>query len=118
MMQPWDAIEAQFWPAMKLSGMLRTVRVKPSGKPVIDVDVVCSEPDSIRFDATISKDYSIEYQYTDLPTLAEGDPVTLLDADSMPLPKGKFRVRMAPMVTDNPADSQTGFFRRAVLTKL
>lgn len=114
----WDAMDADLWAAIVDAGMTRKVRVKPSGRPTVDVDVTWKEPDSVRFDQSVSKEYSIEYQYSDLPTLAMDDPVTLLDADGEVIAKSKFKVREAPRVSDNPNGSQTGYFRHALLTKL
>lgn len=102
-----------FWPAFKAAGMLRPVKVKQA---VVWVGYV--EPDTLRFDQTRSTDYEIEYQTADLPNLAQGDPVLLLDAALVPIAKAKFRVREAPFVPDIPAEGNDGTFRRALLTKL
>lgn len=114
----WDAMEAELWTAGVGAGMTRTVRVKPFSRPSVDVAVIWSEPDSVRFDQSVSKEYSIEYQYSDLPALAVDDLVTLLDADGEVIARSKFKVREAPRVSDDPNGSQTGYFRRAVLTKI
>ena len=95
-----DFNQALFWPAFKAAGFLRPALVKQSGRLAATVDVGYVEPETLRFDQTRSKDYEIEYQCADLPALAEGDMVTFLDADGVPIPKAKFRVREAPFVTD------------------
>jgi len=75
-------------------------------------------PDNIRVSGALSNDYEIEYQFDDLPDLTEGDGVELLDQDGNPIAGETFVVREPPQVTDNPNDDQTGFFRRALLTKV
>jgi hypothetical protein len=110
--------EALFWPALiAAGGALRKVRVKMTGLPSTDVYVKWDEPTNFLL-GNLSLDYQMEYQRDDLPTLAEGDPVTLLDDAGNPLAKGKFKVRQSPVVQDNPGDSRTGFFRHALLTKI
>jgi hypothetical protein len=53
----------------------------------------------------ISTEYAVKYQAADMPTLKEGDQISVAGA--------KFRVRETPLVSS----SHTGFFKRAALTK-
>lgn len=110
--------ESVFWPAMQSVNMLTPVRVKQSGKPAVDVHVEWFEPDLIMASGAQSRAYDMKYQTADLPALAEKDVVQWLDAGGLPIKDKKFEVREPPRVSDNPAESQTGFFRRAALTKL
>lgn len=120
-MSDWDAIEALFQPAMKTAGMTYRARVKMSGGTV-DVDLTAFDrPDTRGFDGRVqSRDYEMEYVHTDLPRLKEGDAVTLLDANDEPIATEKFYVREPPTVSDNSrvVESRTGYFRRALLTKI
>jgi hypothetical protein len=104
--------ESIFWAAFKAVGFLTLVRVKQRGTSAVNVSVQFYEPDNTQLNGAQSKEYLIEYQHSDLPVLAEGDPVTRLDTGE------RFKVRSPPYVQDNPADSRSGFFRRAQLTKL
>lgn len=108
-----------FWPHFKAAGFLRRALLKPSGKPAVAIDVHWDEPSQTRLDgAAISTEYAIEYEYASAPTLAAGDAVTLLDDDDVPIPKSKFSVRTQPIVPDEWRDDKSGYWRRAVLTKL
>jgi len=113
-----DFDESVFWPELQAAGMLRHVRVKPSSRPATDVYVRWDRPDDLNRVGAQVTDYEMEYQHADLPTLAEGNAVTLLDADGNPVAGGKYQVRQPPFVNADPANSRTGFFRHAYLTKL
>jgi len=112
-----DHDESVFWAEFIAAGFLKKVRVKPTGAPLTDVYVRWDEPNN-NFLGAQSKDYQIEYQHSDIPTLSEGDAVTKLDDAGNPISKEKYKVRETPFVNANPADSQSGFFRHALLTKL
>jgi hypothetical protein len=113
-----DLNEAAFWPQFKAAGFLTRVRVKPTGRPQVDVDVGFVMPNRDKFGGGVaSTEYEIEYQFHELPTLAEGDPVTKLDAAGLPIKTEKYKVRQAPFVADQ-GTASTGYFRHAVLTKL
>lgn len=112
-----DFDESVFWDEFKDVGFLRPVRVKQKGRAVANVDVKWSQPNSELLGSQ-SIDYQMEYQHSDLPALAEGDPVTLLDADGNVISGGKYEVRSSPFVPPDPANSRSGFFRQALLTKL
>lgn len=108
-MSAWD--ESVFWPAFEAAGMLTEARVALPNCPVETVAMVdYSEPDVELLDG-LSKQYQIEYQYADLPTLAEDTELVLA------LPSGDtlFRVRQCAKVAE---EQNSGFFRRALLTKV
>jgi hypothetical protein len=113
-----DFDESVFWPELQAAGMLRQVRVKPSGRAATDVYVRWDRPDDVSRIGAQATDYEMEYQHADLPTLAEGNQVTLLDDNGDPVAGGKYQVRQAPFVPPDPANSRSGFFRHAYLTKL
>ncbi len=77
------------------------------------------EPDITLIDGNLSKQYMIEYQTKDLPTLAEGDAVvlTLPVTGSPSTADVSFVVREPAVVPENPAFGSNGFYRRALLTK-
>lgn len=109
-MTDWD--EAAFWPALKDAGMLIEARVVlPGCNYVTAAFVSYEEPDIEVLDGTLSKQYQIEYQVADLPTLCEGVELIL----DLPTGCAKFVVRDAERVAEGQA---SGFFRRALLTKV
>ncbi len=100
---------AGFWPLFKAVGMLEPAEVGlDGGLKRKCVDVGFSEPDAYLLDGTQSKQYLIEYQTHDLPTLAEGDEVLIRAT--------LFRVRQAPYVAET--GSNNGFYRHALLTRV
>lgn len=102
--------EAVFWPIFKDAGMLvqATVRPKDCAQPTATVDVDLEMPDALGLAGNaISRQYTIEYQHQDLPLLAEGDEVEIAGI--------VYRVREAPFVDER---APTGFFRRALLTRV
>lgn len=105
-MPAWD--ETTFWPIAKRAGMLKTARVALPGCPTTtDVDVNFLRPDALVGNgAGLSTEYAIEYQHTDLPTLAEDTELVIEGT--------KYRVRAEPIV----AERGSGFFRIALLTKV
>jgi hypothetical protein len=104
--------EAKFWPAMKKAGMLTRGRFALPGCPVETVAYVdYIEPDFEVVDGALSKQYRIEYQVEDLPTLAEGVRCVLELTEGEVL----FRVRESPIVPDG---QPTGFFRTVLLTRV
>lgn len=115
----WPDMEAQFQDAMKGAGMTTRAAVKSRGATVV-VDLTrFDRPDTRRFDGVVqSRDYAMEYAHVDLPYLAEGDLVTLVDEDDATIFAERYRVRQAPAITDNPNESRTGYYRTAILTKL
>lgn len=97
------------------------IRVTSQASPPVETSCYADfrRPDVPRFGSgALSTDYEIEYQYDDLPDLAENDGVVLLDENGDPLAGESYRVRQAPVVTDDPGDDRSGYFRRALLTKL
>ena len=103
-----DFDESLFWPEFKAAGFLDIATVT-SGGVTKDVDVDFAMPDRERFGSSArSRDYEIEYQFSDLPDLAEGDPVVI---------KGiSYYVRQSPYVPDQ-GNAASGYFRRALLSK-
>lgn len=100
--------EYVFWPEFKKAGMLDSASVLYAGQNVAkDVDVAFSKVDVNPFTGVQSTDYEMEYQYADLPELAEDDQVII---------KGTlYRVRQVPRIEGIGA---TGFFRKATLTEV
>lgn len=108
-----------FWPAYKAAGFLRPALVKQSGKPAATVDIKYVQPDEQRLDGAVaSRDHAIKYQHADLPFLAEGDAVSMLDANGVVIKTERFRVRQVPMISNDPGDDRSGYFRWAVLTRI
>lgn len=106
---PWN--QEVFWPTFKRAGMLTTVQVLlPGCTDLKNVDVDWSEPDLDLTTGMRSRDYIIEYQLADMPTLAEGSQIV---KDGV-----LYRVRESPFVPADPVEGNTGFFRRALLTRL
>lgn len=94
---------ALFWPAFAQAGFLSVANVTQTGDSAKNVDVSFRRPGEIA-NGIITTQYEIEYQRSDLATLAEGDPVTI-GSES-------FKVRQAPVAQGD------GFFYVAALTKL
>lgn len=99
------AEEALFWPEFKSAGWLSSVTFKAS-----TFDAFLVKPGQVTSNGALSTGYEIVYQDGDAPMLKEGDALTV---DGV-----KFRVRDTPTVTDQPADSQTGFFKHARLSAI
>lgn len=101
--------EDRFFAAFKRAGMLlRAHAVMPGTNEAIDFDVDYCEPSTDPMTGVQSTDYEIEYQHADVPDLDEGAQV-IIDG------KGLFLVRQAPRT---PGPEGTGFFRKALLTKV
>jgi hypothetical protein len=109
-MSDWD--ESVFWPALKDAGMLVEGRFAlPNCNKATTAFVAYEEPDVELLNGTLSKQYQIEYQVEDLPTLVEGvECILVLDSGC-----AKFVVRDAARV---PEEQSSGRFRRALLTKV
>lgn len=112
-----DFDRSVFWPEFKAAGMLSPAAVKQAGKPRVLVDVRYSQP-SDGIGSQVSQQHSIKYQHADLPYLAEGDLVDFLDADGAVIRAQRFKVREAPLVSNNPGDDTSGYFRHALLTRI
>lgn len=106
-----------FWPEFKAAGMLRVASVKQAGKSATIVDVKYSQPTDT-LSQQLSQEHSIKYQHADLPNLAEGDTVSFLDAAGAVIRAERFRVRSAALVSNEPADDRSGYFRYALLTRI
>jgi hypothetical protein len=103
-----DWNEAVFWPAFKAAGMLDVAQVLLAGSDVpLSVDVDFSKVDVNPMTGVQSTDYEIEYQFDDLPTLAEDDQVIIRAT--------LYRVRQVPRIEGIGA---TGYFRKATLTEV
>lgn len=102
------------------AGMWAPIRVTSTDSPAVVTDTHAGfkSPDNVRLGGSLSRDYEIEYVATDLPDLAEDQRVDFLDEDGDEISGQAYRVRQAPSVTDNPGDDQSGYFLRALLTKL
>lgn len=102
--------DEKFWPAFKRAGMLEPIDVLLPGCTELTRGVFVSwaEPD---FDAlgNQSKQYEIEYQFADMPALAEGCQVVRRGV--------RYEVRQPPFVPADDLEANNGFFRHAVLTR-
>jgi hypothetical protein len=101
----WD--ETVFFPAFKATGITVEAIVAPGGGTDVTVDVIYSQPDARFTTGVQSAQHLMEYQAADLPGLIEGDAVTI-DGTA-------FRVREASYID---GETPTGFFRKALLTKV
>lgn len=98
-----------FWPEFKDAGMLSSARVFSAGSS-FEIDVGFSQPDVDRFGGgAVSRDYEVEFQWSDAPDLAEGDRLVI---DNI-----QYVVRQAPRITQ-PGNAADGFFRTVILTKV
>jgi hypothetical protein len=115
-----DFDRSVFRDAFAEAGMWVPIRATSQGSPAVSVDLFVDyrAPDNIRVNGSISDDHEIEYVADDLPDLREGDSIVFLDADGDPIAGRSFRVRAPPFITDNPGDDQSGFFKRALLTRI
>lgn len=110
-MGAWD--ESVFWPAMKAAGMLVKARVLVEGMTeTVCADVDFQKPDFDFVTGSRSREYRMEFQAKDLPTLGEGDQVQITEPDGTVT---TFLVREEPYV---PETQPSGFFLRALLTKV
>ena len=102
------------------AGLWIPIRVTSDASPPVVTDTHANyrAPDNVRVNGSISDDHEIEYVAADLPTLAEGHLVDFLDDAGDPLAGRSFKVRQPPYITDNPADDQSGYFKRALLTRI
>jgi hypothetical protein len=101
----------RFWPAFKRAGMLTAVQVLlPGCTDLKNLDVAWAEPELDLMTGMRSRDYTIEYQYADAPTLSEGCQVV----------KGGvlYRVRVEPYIPADEREVNTGYYRRALLTRV
>lgn len=100
---------AVFWGAFAAAGMLKQARVAMSGCATEVVAMVgWFAPDTIFMDGAQSKQYLIEYQADDLPTLQPEDEMVI---DGV-----LYRVRAPSFVAESDVENNSGFFRRAYLT--
>lgn len=108
------------WPVFKSAGMLRRVSIKTRiGGAENKGDVGYRAPSVLKIDGSaISQEYRIEYQAADFPKLGEGDVVTFLDDDDVPIAGMKFKVRAPSYVSENELDANDGTYRMALLTRL
>jgi hypothetical protein len=96
------------------------IRVTSQESPAVVTDTHAAyiRPDVPRVTGSLSSEHEIKYQGDDLPDLTEGDGVEFLDEDGTPIDGKTFRVRQVPFVSDDPNDDTTGYFMRALLTRL
>lgn len=104
--------EAVFWPAFEAAGMLVDAQVLFAGTDVpIAAKVSFCAPTVNPMTGVQSYDYEVEYQHADWPELDEADQVIVEGG----VYQGLYRVRQAPRTEGLEA---TGFFRKALLTKV
>jgi hypothetical protein len=96
------------WAASAAAGMLTDCT--PRGKTAVKVKF--EEPDLLDLNGSQSKQFLIEYRKADMPTLAEGDSLSIVERDGV---IAKYSVREAPYV--DPQRGQDGTYRCAVLTR-
>jgi hypothetical protein len=99
------AAEALFWPEYKDAGWLSSAVWKAA-----TFDAFFVKPGQVTANGALSTGYEIVYQDADAPALKEGDTITV---DGV-----KFKVRDTPYVSDQPGDSQTGYFKHARLSSV
>ena len=98
-----------FWPEFKEAGMLRLAStILPGCTEATEFDVRLVMPDVITANGQVSREYAIEYQHADAPTLAEGAEV-LIDCTL-------YLVREDPFVDEE--GGADGYFRKALLTRV
>lgn len=103
-----DFDESLFAPAFIAAGMWVLASVLLAGTDVpVDVYVDFARQDVNPFTGVVSTDYEMEYERASLPTLAEGDQVSIAGE--------LYRVRRSPLVWGAQA---SGHFRKALLTKV
>lgn len=108
-----DFNSAVFWPELAAAGMLcEASTILPGAVSATAFMVDFRRPDVNPITGMQSADYEIEFQYDDVPTLAEDAEVIV----KHPTGDVLYRVRKAPEVRiDRGAD---GFFRCAYLTRV
>lgn len=111
-----DELKAEF----VVAGFWIPIRVTSLNSPpvVTHTNAAYRRPDVLRVNGSQSSEHQIEYVADDLPDLAEGHLVDLLDADGNPISGQSFRVREPSFVLDDISADESGYFRRALLTKL
>jgi hypothetical protein len=106
----WADRLGEFWPAFEAAGMLvRAEFALPDCPAPVPVLVTFRQPDDELGSGSRSREYSIEYQHADLPGLDEGAQC-VIDGTL-------YRVRERPKVP-NDRNSASGFFRRALLSRV
>ena len=119
-MTDFSDLRAEMKSEFVAAGLWIPIRVTSDASPPVVTDTHASyrAPDTVRVTGSVSDDHEIEYVADDLPDLAERDRVDLLDDDGVAITGKAFTVRQAPYVTDNPGDDQSGYFKRALLTRI
>lgn len=98
-----------FWPHYIASGMTKQATITSGPHDGETPYVMFDSPDLPRLDGSgRSRDYTIEYQYADLPNLAQGHTLTIGGTN--------YRVREAPYIKAD--EGEDGFFRWATLTEV
>lgn len=111
----------EFWAAFADAGMLvECTWMQPGGDVPATVLVRRLEPDvTTMMHHVASKEYAIEYRTADMPTLKEGDLLSLAEPDGS---KADYRVREDPTVRGDPGSPQgsgtDGTYRWASLTRV
>lgn len=99
----------RIWAALKAKGMLlEASTVLPGDAEPRTIDVRFWKPDRETGNGHVSREYEIEYQHCDAPWLAEGIDI-IVDGTL-------YRVRTPPYINEEGGSS--GYFRRALLTRL
>lgn len=109
-----------FKPQFIAAGMWEAIRVTSNDSPpvITDTHALRRAPDVQLLRSHQSNQYEIKYVHDDLPDLTEGHTVEFIDADGDPIAGRAYRVRSEPYVSDAPSDDRSGYFKRALLTKL
>jgi len=100
-----DDNEAAVWQTLQDEGW--SVPAVSKGRSAFVMFVM---PGGVTPNGARSTDYEMTYWTADLPTLKEGDPITVAGV--------KYKVRDTPDVTAMPGYSRTGNFKHALLTAL
>ena len=105
-----DSAASLLWASFKVAGMLEVATIT-SASVTADYDVGFTQPTGERFGGGhATQEYSIEYKAVDMPTLAEGDAVTIKSV--------AYRVRSAPFVDLTQGTAADGTFKRVSLTRI
>lgn len=108
-MSAFEDGRAAMWPAFKDAGFLVAASTQlPGCTEPTEFDVALRKPDVNPITGVQSRDYEMEYQHADAPTLAEGAEVIV---DGV-----MYRVRSEPTIETERGDD--GYFRCAYLTRV
>ena len=110
-----------FRPLFAAVGLWEPVRLTSQDTTPIVTDGFAryNRPDTVKVIGALSAEHEIRFVAGEFPDMREGDRVDFLDGEGGdPVAGRAFRVRSTPIVTDDPAEDCSGYFKLAELTKL